>query len=285
MLSTRDKLDGKVTRLNYKTERTENYSVMQNDDHDGGFFNIDLSMISINPNQPRKYFDPESLSELCESIRKTGVLQPVLIRKDTDDKIWLVAGERRYRAAKLAGLERIPAILTKGNPHEIALIENLQREDLKPIEEAEALERLATDYHYTHENLSEAIGKARSTITEILSLNKLPEGIKSECRSSNGYARRLLVEIAKCETEDKMVLLFERVKKERFKSEYIRSMRKGRPQSPAMTITNKARLLSKSLCKLDMCTIDNGERQQLFDELTGLKETLDRILMNVGAPT
>lgn len=285
MLSTRDKLNGKVTRLDDKPERTENHSMMQNDEHDGGFFNIDLSMISINPNQPRKYFDPESLSELCESIRKTGLLQPVLIRKDTNDKIWLVAGERRYRAARMAGLERIPAILTKGNPHEIALIENLQREDLKPIEEAEALERLATNYHYTHENLSGAIGKARSTITEILSLNKLPEVIKSECRSSNGYARRLLVEIAKCETEDKMVLLFERVKKERFKSDHIRSMRKGWPKSPAMTITNKARLLSKSLSKLDMSAIDNGERQQLFDELTGLKEILDRILMNVGAPT
>jgi len=151
------------------------------------------------------------------------------------------------------------------------------------------LERLTIDYRYTHEYLSQAIGKARSTITEILSLNKLPESIKSECRFANGYPRRLLVEIAKCETEDEMVLLFERAKKERFKSDHIRSLRKNRSdslkKSLAMTITNKARQLSISLNNLDMSAIHDGERQPLFDELTGLKESLDRMLENVGAPT
>ena len=286
MLSTRDKLDGKVTRLDDKTEK---HSALQNYDPEGGFFYIDLSMIFNDPNQPRKHFDPDSLSELCQSIRKNGVLQPVLIRKDAHNKLWLIAGERRYRAARMAGIERIPAILTEGNPQEIALIENLQREGLKPIEEAEALDRLATDCDYTHENLSEATGKARSTITEILSLNKLPEVIKSECRSSNGYPRRLLVEIARCETEDEMVHLFESVKKGQFKSDHIRSVRKGRSdmikESLAMTITNKSRLLSKLLSRLDLCAIDAEEREQLFDELTGLKEDIDRMFQNVGAPT
>jgi len=246
-------------------------------------------MISTDPGQPRKHFDPASLSELCESIKQKGILQPILIRKDADNKIWIVAGERRYRAAIMAGLERIPAILTKGIPYEIALIENLQREDLVPIEEAEALERLTVDYRYTHEELSQAIGKARSTITEILSLNKLPESIKSKCRSANGYPRRLLVEIAKCETEDEMVLLFERTKTERFKSDHIRSIRKCRSDShknsPIMIITNRARQLSVSLSKLDMSAIDDGEKQPLFDELSGLKKTLDHMLENVGAPT
>lgn len=289
MYSIRDKLEGQNTKLAENTGRFRSHPITQNDGHEGSFFNIDVSIISTDPDQPRKHFDPASLSELSESIRQNGVLQPVLIRKDADNKIWIVAGERRYRAAKMAGLERIPAILTKGIPHEIALIENLQRENLVPIEEAEALERLAIDYRYTHEYLSQIIRKARSTITEILSLNKLPENIKSECRSVNVYPRRLLVEIAKCEIEDEMILLFERAKKERFKSDHIRSLRKSRSdnlkKSFAMTITNKARQLSLSLRNLDMSAIDDGERQPLFDELTGLKGTLDNIIENVGAPT
>ena len=158
MLLTRDKLEGQNTRL-AGTAKTGNRPIIRDDYHEGSFFNIDVSTICTDPNQPRKQFDPESLSELCESIKKTGVLQPVLIRKDTNDKIWLVAGERRYRAALMAGLERIPAILTKGNPQEISLIENLQREDLTPIEEAEALQHLATDYRHTHEDLSRVVGK------------------------------------------------------------------------------------------------------------------------------
>jgi ParB family chromosome partitioning protein len=289
MHSIRDKIEGQNTKLAEHDGMFRNHPIIQDDYHEGSFFNIDVSMISTDPDQPRKHFDPASLSELCESIRQKGVLQPVLIRKDADNKIWIVAGERRYRAARMAGLERVPAILTKGIPHEIALIENLQREDLVPIEEAEALEKLAVDYRYTHEDLSQAIGKARSTITEILSLNKLPESIKSECRSANGYPRRLLVEIAKCKTEDEMVLLFERAKTERFKSDHIRSLRKCRSdslkESLATTITKRARQLSISLSNLDMSAIDDGERQPLFDELNGLKENLDHMLENVGAPT
>jgi ParB family chromosome partitioning protein len=282
MHSIRVKIEGQNTKLAEHDGMFRNHPIIQDDYHEGSFFNINVSMISTDPDQPRKHFDPASLSELCESIKQKGVLQPVLIRKDVDNKIWIVAGERRYRAARMAGLERVPAILTKGIPHEIALIENLQREDLVPIEEAEALEKLAVDYRYTHEDLSQTIGKARSTITEILSLNKLPESIKSECRSANGCPRRLLVEIAKCETEEEMVLLFERAKKERFKSDHIRSLRKGRSdslkESLAMTITNRARQLSISLSNLDMSTIDDGERQLLFDELIGLKEALDHML-------
>ena len=289
MLSTRDKLNSKATRLAAKSERTEDQLVMQNNVHEGSFFYIDLSIISTDPNQPRKHFDQDSLSDLCESIRKTGLLQPVLIRKDTDDRIWLVAGERRYRAAMMAGLERIPAILTKGNPHEMALIENLQRENLKPIEEAEALERLAADYHYTHEDLSKAIGKARSTITEILSLNRLPEVIKSECRSANKYPRRLLVEIAKRQSEDDMALLFEKVKKGPLKSDHIRSITRKTSNSlkknPVEAILKKTRILSITLGKLDLDIFNEKEKRRLHDELSKLTAPLARILENVGAPT
>lgn len=289
MNPTRKKLSGNATRLADTPEKVEDHPPMQKDDHDGGFFYVDLSLISIDPTQPRKHFDPDSLSNLCESIKSKGVLQPVIIRKDADDRIWLVAGERRYKAASMAGLDRIPAILTTGNPHEIALIENLQREDLKPIEEAEALERLAADYRYTHEELSKIIAKARSTITEILSLTRLPETIKSECRTSNRYPRRLLVEIAKCKNEDGMVLLFEKVKKEALKSSQLRPLTRKTPDSrkaaAVCAIIRKAKNLSRTFDTLSLDIASEEEKGQLHDELRKLERRLADILAIVGAPT
>jgi ParB family chromosome partitioning protein len=121
MLSIRDKLEGQNTKLAEQKDPIQNYLIASENDQEGSFFNIELSAIAVDPGQPRKYFDPASLAELCESIKQKGVLQPVLIRKDREGQIRLVVGERRYRAAQMAGMEGIPAILTKGNPHEIAL--------------------------------------------------------------------------------------------------------------------------------------------------------------------
>lgn len=289
MHSIRERLEGKDTGLTCQRENHLTKPVFLEDHIETPFFLIDVSLITIDPNQPRKHFDEQSLSDMCESIRKTGVLQPILIRKDTDDKIWLVAGERRYRAAMMAGLERIPAILTKGNPQEISLIENLQREDLAPIEEAEALQRLAKDYHHTHEDLARAVGKARSTITEILSLNRLPEAIKYHCRSSSKYPRRLLVELARCENEADMLCLFEQVQKGLCGSDQIRSLKKNTstrlPLSPLQSLTKKVRALSLHMGKLDLEKLDDRERLLLRDALKRLAENLNLFLQNVGAPT
>lgn len=286
MLSLRNRLDGQRTRLADKSDKSDGASAVSGDDHEVCFFCIDLSIISIDPTQPRKLFDSDSLADLSESIKQTGVLQPILIRKDFEGRIWLVAGERRYRAAVMAGLERIPAIVTTGNPHEIALIENLQREDLNPIEEAEALERLASDHHHTHEDLARIISKGRSTVTEILSLNRLPETIKSECRSSRKYSRRLLVEIAKADNEGEMLLLFEKAKKDALRSPHVRTIRRKKPNSHAATrfIIRKVLSLSESLDTLDVSMTDE-EKKQLCDALAQLERKIIRLQDNVGAPT
>lgn len=289
MHSIREKLEDKDTGLTCQRENHPTQPVFPEVHIETLFFLIDVSLITIDPGQPRKHFVEQSLSDLCESIRKTGVLQPILIRKDADDKIWLVAGERRYRAARMAGLERIPAILTKGNPQEISLIENLQREDLAPIEEAEALQRLATDYHHTHEDLSRAVGKARSTITEILSLNRLPEAIKDQCRSSSKYPRRVLVELARCDSEVDMLRLFDQVQKGLCGSDQIRSLKKSastKPaQSPLQIVTKKVRDLSLHMDKLDLEKLDDHGQPLVRDALKRLAENLALFLENVGAPT
>ena len=219
MPTARDKLASKTTKLATTPERLEDHPANLNNYQDGSFFHVDVDLILPNPDQPREFFDEKSLNELAASIKKKGVLQPVIIRKTDDAQIFLVAGERRLKAAKIAGLEKIPAIITKGNPAEIALIENLQREDLKPIEEAEALGRMIEEHGYTQETLVQVLGKAQSTISEVLSLNRLPESIKDEVRQTNAFPRRLLVEIAKQKTPDKMLALFTAAKGGNLKSD------------------------------------------------------------------
>ncbi len=142
--------------------------------------NLPLDLIDPNPYQPRKTFDEEKLNELCNNIKKHGVLQPVLVRKKIDNRYELIAGERRYRASKLAGLLTIPVNireLSDKESLEIALIENIQREDINSVETAMGYRRLMDEFAYTQENLSFVIGKSRSAIANTLRLLTLPQSV------------------------------------------------------------------------------------------------------------
>jgi len=141
---------------------------------------IPISQISPNPFQPRREFDQEKLDELTESIKRHGVVQPVLLRKTGEDSYQLVAGERRFRAAKAAGLTEIPAIvkeLSDREMMEIALIENIQRQDLNPVEEARAYKRLAEEFNLTQEQIAKRVAKSRSVIANSMRLLNLPAEI------------------------------------------------------------------------------------------------------------
>lgn len=157
-----------------------------------------LHDIEPNKNQPRQYFDDEALSELADSIKEHGVLQPLIVRPLADGSYQLVAGERRWRASRLAGLSEVPVIvktLTDSDVAVIALIENLQREDLNPIEEAEGISRLIDEYSFTQEKAAEKLGKSRSAVTNTLRLMALPEkvrGLVSDDFLTAGHARALL---------------------------------------------------------------------------------------------
>lgn len=281
-MSIRDKLADKVTKLAADKPQAEDHPARLNNYRDGEFYYVETDQIIPNPDQPRKYFDEQALEELSQSVRQNGVLQPIIIKYGQDGKIHLVAGERRFRAAKKAGLAKIPAVFTTGNTAEIALIENIQREDLKPIEEAEALNRMIQEYNYTQEQLALVVGKARSTITEVLSLNKLPEPIKEQCRRADNYPRRLLVEIAKQKTEEAMLSLFNQVKNDGLKSTQVRTITRGpadKPQrTPAAITIDKAVSLSHNLSKLELATIEEQEKNQLLAELQNLKTTIEKVL-------
>ena len=159
---------------------------------------IALDKIYANPDQPRHTFDEEALEELAQSIRDHGVISPITLRKDANNQYMIIAGERRYRAAKMAGLNAIPAYIRTAKDEQVmewALIENIQREDLDAIEIALAYQRLMDEYHLTQERMSERVGKKRATVANYLRLLKLPAEIQlgiKEHKIDMGHARAIL---------------------------------------------------------------------------------------------
>jgi ParB family transcriptional regulator, chromosome partitioning protein len=158
---------------------------------------LPIESIVANPQQPRKSFNYNSLQDLADSLKRTGLLQPVVVRRH-GQQYQIVVGERRWRAAQMAGLTHIPAILreaTEAQSLELALVENLLREDLNPMEEAEAYQRLLTEFSWTQEELGERVGKDRSSIANFLRLLKLPDVIQADLRAGRltmGHARALI---------------------------------------------------------------------------------------------
>ncbi len=169
-----------------------------NADKENQISNIRISAVDPKSDQPRKYFDKEALEDLAESIRENGLLQPILVREYGDGRYQIIAGERRYRACKLAGLSEIPAIIMDRddkNVAQIALVENIQRKDLNPVEEAMAYKTLSTTYDMTQEELSYKVGKSRSAIANSMRLLDLPDEILTMVAAeelSEGHARTLL---------------------------------------------------------------------------------------------
>ena len=162
-----------------------------------GLFECDIDLVRPNRYQPRTHFAADELEELCESIKTQGIIQPLLVRKDTNG-YELVAGERRLRAAKMAGLDKVPVMvksLTDAQVLEMSIVENIQREDFNPIEEADAYHRLITEFSLTQDQAAGRVGKSRSAVANFLRLRQLPDEIKASITDntvSMGHARALL---------------------------------------------------------------------------------------------
>jgi len=179
------------------------------DDKANGMVELDIDRIQRGKYQPRQVFEPESLQELADSIRAQGIVQPIVVRPE-GEHFELVAGERRWRAAQLAGLQKVPAVIRELDPKSaaaIALIENIQREDLNPLEQAQAFLRLIEEFDLTHQQVADSVGRSRATVSNLLRLLDLAEPVKQQVNKgllSMGHARALLalirhdqVEIAK----------------------------------------------------------------------------------------
>lgn len=164
---------------------------------EGGIYKVDINKISPNPHQPRQEFNHQELEELVNSIKEHGILQPLIV-SESNGVFELIAGERRLRAAKIAGLKKVPAIIRPVKQQEkleLALIENIQRQNLNPLEEAEAYKKLGEEFQLTQEEIAKKVGKNRSTISNTLRLLTLPEEIKKAIRNnkiSEGHAKIIL---------------------------------------------------------------------------------------------
>ena len=172
---------------------------------------VPIDLLDPNPHQPRQVMG--DLSDLIASITEKGVIEPLLVRQ-RGDRFQIIAGERRYQASVQAGLRELPVIIREVDDNEVielALIENLQRKDLTPFEEAEALHGLATSCGYTHEDLARRLGKSRTSITESLALHGMPDEVRNLCRLADIGSKSLLLQIVRQDSPEKMTALVEKI--------------------------------------------------------------------------
>jgi ParB family chromosome partitioning protein len=245
-----------------------------------------------NPHQPRSVFPEDSLADLSRSIQERGVIQPLIVRPTSEGKYEIVAGERRWRAATMAGFKTVPAIvknLTDSETLEIALVENLQREDLNPLDTAEAYDTLVKKFSYTHEDLARRIGKDRSNITNYLRLLKLPEPIKEHLRLDRitmGHARTLL---AVDNIHTQLTLSAKIIKRKlsvRDLERIVQNYKNRQPRHPVFPTTDPVRAelekgLSRQLATKVVVRTKNNQSGKL-EIYFHSREELDRLLEVLG---
>lgn len=207
---------------------------VENDTGDTSSVTLRISEIEPNREQPRKYFDEEALTELADSIRQHGVIQPLLVRPMENGTYQLVAGERRWRASRMAGLTEVPVVikdLSEIEAMELALIENLQRQDLNPIEEAVGFQQLMERYSMTQEQVASRVGKSRPAVANALRLLNLPEQVVAMVQSgevSPGHARALL----KLEDEEQILEIAKKIQKGRYSVRDVEKLTKKKLEEP-----------------------------------------------------
>ncbi|MBI3771004.1 MAG: ParB/RepB/Spo0J family partition protein [Deltaproteobacteria bacterium] len=238
---------------------------------------IPIEQIHPNVNQPRRFIDPQGLDELTESVRMRGVLQPIIVKRDGDG-FMVMAGERRYRAAVRAGLRAMPAIVRDDDPNEIALIENLQREDLTALEEAEGLGAMVARYGYTHQVLAQLLHKSRPYVSNMLVLTRLPAEVKAEIHRYPSISREILMAIVRQGSESDMLKLWRRVKLANLSVHKFRESRQaGKPQSGA-DVMAAARRLNRKLRGLDASALVEAEQKRLGRVLRRTRKRIELVL-------
>ncbi len=239
---------------------------------------IPIDDLQPNPQQPRRFIDPEALEELTASVRQRGILQPIIVKRDGDGYL-IMAGERRYRAAKAAGLTVVPAIVRDDDANEIALIENLQREDLTALEEAEGLGAMVARYGYTHQALAQLLHKSRPYVSNTLVLTRLPAEVKAELHRFPAVSREILMTIARQESEAEMLKLWRRVKLANISVHKFReSRRPDRTTSRAREVMAAARRMNRKLRGFEAEGLEEDERQKLTRVLRRTKKRVELLL-------
>ncbi|MGD9762140.1 MAG: ParB/RepB/Spo0J family partition protein [Candidatus Binatia bacterium] len=246
---------------------------------------VPLEQVHPNPDQPRRHFDADALAELAASIAQHGILQPVIVKR-YGAGFMIMAGERRYRAARLAGLTVIPALVRDDDPLEIAMIENLQREDLSPLEEAEGLGALIDQFGYTHEALAELIGKSRPYVSNTLALRRLPEHIKEEVHGEPDVSREILISLARAESAEKQETLWRLTRARKLSVQRFRAEQAGEPvaRGEITEVARTLRRLGRKLRALDTAVLAPAECQQLERLLRRAQTRIVKTLVALAQP-
>ena len=261
--------------LNVETLKTDNLQKAT----DVQVLHIPLSKIVPNPYQPRKEFESEALSELADSIRQYGVLQPLLVAPGKGDTYILIAGERRLRASTMAGLGTVPVIVSEYTSQqiaEIALIENLQRKDLHYLEEAEGYERLVNTFHLTQESMAIRVGKKQSTIANKLRLLRLPGSVRKKLHDSDLTERHARV-LLKLENEDLQKAVLQKVLKghlnvrqtEALVEKTLKEAGKLNQKKPRFVIVNDVRIYLNSIKEIMETVKTSGIPSSMEQEMDG----------------
>lgn len=240
---------------------------------------IPIEQIHPNPQQPRRFIDPQKLAELTESVRARGILQPIIVKRDAEG-FMIMAGERRYQAARQAGLRTLPAIVRDDDPAEIALIENLQREDLTPLEEAEGLGALVARHGFTHQSLAQLLHKSRPYVSNMLVLTRLPAEVKAEIHRYPAISREILMAVARQTNEAEMLKLWRRVKLANLSVHKFRESRdETAVRSSATDVMAAARRLNRKLRTLDTTAVDAEQRKKLARVLRRTRKRVEAALV------
>ncbi len=247
-------------------------------------YQVPLAELQPDPGQPRKYMEPVALDELTASVAQRGIIEPIVCRQDpATNLVYVVAGERRCAAARKASLPAVPAVFIDGTDYaEVALVENLLRQDLNPVEEAEALKRLMDDHAYEQEQLAAVIGKTQSTISKSLSLNRLPKEIRDECRQDPTVPKNVLVEIARKRQERSMMTQFRKYREQQAKAA---AKEAGTPRDLGQAKRTRAEIIAASIgataekiCNLEFPDLSEADRTVIIESMNFMKETLDEAL-------
>lgn len=251
---------------------------------------IPMDQLRANPNQPRQSF--EQLEELVASIQRVGVLEPLLVRR-AQHGYQIVSGERRFRAAGAAALDTVPCIVLDVDDTralEIALIENLQRQDLSPFEEAEGLQALIDQYGFTHDDVAHRVSKARSSVTESLTLATVPRPVRVSLEQGGVRSKSILLEIARCATPEAMAELADMVVKQGLTRDDLRKLRRAakavnNPPKAKSTPTPPRRLTYRSKTGITVTVYLSSEQVSLSDVERSLLEAIRHLRSKGITPT
>lgn len=247
----------------------------------GKLYDVSPDTIRTNPVQPRKHFDADRLDLLADSVGKHGLLQPLVCTVATDGHLQLAAGERRLRSSLKAGLTRVPVIVVSGDLAEISLVENMLREDLTAVEEGESVQILRVNKAYSLDDMARLLGRAVSTVSEMLAVATLPNVIRDDCRNNPQMPRDILVQISRANCDDDKIAAYEAYKAGTLTRKDLKS---GGSRGLVKKSNKPHRLVAKfhkQFTSIDTTSITSKERITLQSELEKLQVSILELLNNL----